>query len=209
MTEKIRLVLVDDHPMFRAGVYKSLGDLGFEIVGEGATASDAVSLVTTHCPEAVLLDISMPGNGLSAVQAILANAPATKVVILTASEDGDDVRSAMQLGACGYVLKGIGSRDLASVVQTVVLGGSYVPPKLSARLISECMPHPAAMQEQDHDGLSAREREVMDLIAVGMSNKLVARKLGLHEKTVKHHATRIFAKLSVSNRTEAALRWRK
>lgn len=207
MTEKIRLVLVDDHPMFRAGVYKSLGDLGFEIVGEGGSASDAVSLATTHCPEAVLLDISMPGNGLSAVQTILANAPATKVIILTASEDGDDVRAAMQSGACGYVLKGIGSRDLASVVRTVVLGGSYVPPNLSARLISERKPHPAAMQAQD--GLSAREREVMDLIAVGMSNKLVARKLGLHEKTVKHHATRIFAKLSVSNRTEAALRWRR
>ncbi len=207
MTEKIRLVLVDDHPMFRAGVYKSLGDLGFEIVGEGGSASDAVSLAMTHCPEAVLLDISMPGNGLSAVQTILANAPATKVIILTASEDGDDVRAAMQSGACGYVLKGIGSRDLASVVRTVVLGGSYVPPNLSARLISERKLQPAAMQE--HDGLSAREREVMDLIAVGMSNKLVARKLGLHEKTVKHHATRIFAKLSVSNRTEAALRWRR
>ncbi len=207
MTEKIRLVLVDDHPMFRAGVYKSLGDLGFEIVGEGGSASDAVSLAMTHCPEALLLDISMPGNGLSAVQTILANAPATKVIILTASEDGDDVRAAMQSGACGYVLKGIGSRDLASVVRTVVLGGSYVPPNLSARLISERKLQPAAMQE--HDGLSAREREVMDLIAVGMSNKLVARKLGLHEKTVKHHATRIFAKLSVSNRTEAALRWRR
>lgn len=207
MTEKIRIVLVDDHPMFRAGVYKSLGDLGFDIVGEGGSASDAVSLATTHCPEAVLLDISMPGNGLSAVQTILAKAPATKVVILTASEDGDDVRAAMQSGACGYVLKGIGSRDLASVVRTVVLGGSYVPPNLSARLIAESKPHPAAMHE--HDGLSAREREVMDLIAVGMSNKLVARKLGLHEKTVKHHATRIFAKLSVSNRTEAALRWRR
>lgn len=207
MTEKIRLVLVDDHPMFRAGVYKSLGDLGFEIVGEGGSASDAVALAMTHCPEAVLLDISMPGNGLSAVQTILANAPATKVIILTASEDGDDVRAAMQSGACGYVLKGIGSRDLASVVRTVVLGGSYVPPNLSARLISERKLQPAAMQE--HDGLSAREREVMDLIAVGMSNKLVARKLGLHEKTVKHHATRIFAKLSVSNRTEAALRWRR
>ena len=207
MTEKIRLVLVDDHPMFRAGVYKSLGDLGFEIVGEGGSASDAVSLAMTHCPEAVLLDISMPGNGLSAVQTILANAPATKVIILTASEDGDDVRAAMQSGACGYVLKGIGSRDLASVVRTVVLGGSYVPPNLSARLISERKLQPAAMQE--HDGLSAREREVMELIAVGMSNKLVARKLGLHEKTVKHHATRIFAKLSVSNRTEAALRWRR
>jgi len=206
MTEKIRLVLVDDHPMFRAGVYKSLGDLGFEIVGEGGSASDAVSLAMTHCPEAVLLDISMPGNGLSAVQTILANAPATKVIILTASEDGDDVRAAMQSGACGYVLKGIGSRDLASVVRTVVLGGSYVPPNLSARLISERKLQPAAMQEH---GLSAREREVMDLIAVGMSNKLVARKLGLHEKTVKHHATRIFAKLSVSNRTEAALRWRR
>lgn len=207
MTEKIRLVLVDDHPMFRAGVYKSLGDLGFEIVGEGGSASDAVSLAMTHCPEALLLDISMPGNGLSAVQTILANAPATKVIILTASEDGDDVRAAMQSGACGYVLKGIGSRDLASVVRTVVLGGSYVPPNLSARLISERKLQPAAMQE--HVGLSAREREVMDLIAVGMSNKLVARKLGLHEKTVKHHATRIFAKLSVSNRTEAALRWRR
>lgn len=207
MTEKIRLVLVDDHPMFRAGVYKSLEDLGFEIVGEGASASDAVALAVQHSPEAVLLDISMPENGLSAVHTILTSAPATKVIILTASEDEDDVRAAIQSGACGYVLKGIGSRDLASVVRTVVLGGSYVPPSLSARMSSEHKAQTSASQERDR--LSAREREVMDLIAVGMSNKLVARKLGLHEKTIKHHATRIFAKLSVSNRTEAALRWRR
>lgn len=206
MTEKISLVVVDDHPMFRSGVSRSLTDLGFEILAEGVSADDAVSLAVEHCPDAMLVDISMPGNGLTSIQTILTRCPSIKVIILTASENGDDVRRAILSGAAGYVLKGIGSRDLASVVRTVILGGSYVPPELNAKLATEQAA--ASALEQQRDELSEREREVMDLISVGMSNKLVARKLGLHEKTVKHHVTRIFAKLQVTNRTEAALRWR-
>lgn len=154
----------------------------------------------------MLLDISMPGNGLAAIKSILSLSPSMRTLILTASECVDDLQVAIQSGAAGYALKGVGSRELAQVLRTIAGGGRYVPTELGAKLLAE-RKAASELNEQRQD-LSTRERQVMDLIAIGMSNKLVARKLGLHEKTVKHHVTRIFAKLQVSNRTEAALLWR-
>lgn len=196
----LRVAVVDDHPLFRTGVTKTLAELGIEVVAEGASAIDAVSIARSLDPDVMLLDISMPGGGFEAIKSILEANPNMKIVILTASEDGDHVRKALQLGACGYAVKGIGSTGLAEILQTVVTGKRYLAPTLSAKLVTEV---------DEGEALSLREREVMDLIATGLSNKIVARQLGLHEKTVKHHVTRIFAKLHVSNRTEAALKWQR
>lgn len=206
MTENIKVVIVDDHPMFRSGVSQSLKESGFDVLGEGGNADEALALATKFTPDVILLDISMPGNGLAAIKSILSLSPCTRILILTASERVDDLQVAIQSGAAGYALKGVGSRELVQVLRTIAGGGRYVPTELGAKLLAE---RKAASEliEQRQD-LTNRERQVMDLISIGMSNKLVARKLGLHEKTVKHHVTRIFAKLQVSNRTEAALRWR-
>ncbi|PVE52277.1 response regulator transcription factor [Rhizobium rhizogenes] len=207
MTQNIKVVIVDDHPMFRSGVSQSLKECGFDIVGEGGNAEEAIALATHLTPDVILLDISMPGNGLAAIKSILSMAPSTRILVLTASECVDDLQVAIQSGAAGYALKGVGSRELVQVLRAIAGGGRYVPTELGAKLLAERKA--AAELIEQRQELSNRERQVMDLIAHGMSNKLVARNLGLHEKTVKHHVTRIFAKLQVSNRTEAALLWRK
>jgi two-component system nitrate/nitrite response regulator NarL len=207
MTKAIRIAVIDDHPLFREGVIRSLAEIGgFEIVGEGSTKDDALRIAAEKQPDIVLLDISMPGGGLSAVSAILDLNPAQKIVMLTVSEASDDVAKALNGGARGYVLKGVGARALAEILTTVAAGESYISPTLSARVLSALSESSA--KREPIAGLTDREREVLALVAAGLSNKRVALKLDLHEKTVKHHMTRIFAKLRVNNRTEAAIAFR-
>ncbi|AMY03160.1 response regulator transcription factor [Mesorhizobium ciceri] len=210
MTGTIRIAIVDDHPLFREGVTRSLSEIGgFEMVGEGATAQDAERLAATMRPDILLLDISMPGGGLSAVASILANHPAQKIVMLTVSEVNADVTKALNAGVNGYVLKGVGSRGLADILRNVAAGESYLSPTLSARLLSDLQ------SQQPTDGLAERLRQLTDrqteilrLVAEGLSNKEVALRLELQEKTVKHHMTGVLSKLNVRNRTEAALMMR-
>jgi DNA-binding NarL/FixJ family response regulator len=196
----LRVAVIDDHPLFRAGVIKTLVELGIDVVAQGGSAEDAITIAKELYPSVMLLDISMPGGGLEAVEVISENSPKTKIVILTASEESDHVRRALQLGASGYAVKGVGPAGLAEIINTVTAGNRYLAPTLSVKLITEA---------SEGSVLSLREREVMELIATGLSNKVVARQLGLHEKTVKHHMTRIFGKLHVSNRTGAALKWQR
>ncbi|CAN7636817.1 response regulator transcription factor [Pararhizobium sp. LjRoot235] len=205
MMPGIRVAVVDDHPLFREGVTRSLSEIdGFEIVAEGSSKDDALRIAENLHPDVMLMDISMPGGGLNAIPLILEIAPLQKIVMLTVSEASDDVTAALNSGAKGYVLKGIGSRTLADVIRTVAQGESYVAPTLSAKLLSN-RSQASANQSELVANLTAREHEVLHLVASGMSNKLVARKLDLQEKTVKHHMTQIMAKLGVTNRTEAAM----
>lgn len=199
----LRVAIIDDHPLFRDGVTRTLSEFGFDVVGHGSSAEEAVSIARTEIPDLLLLDISMPGGGLSAISQILHAKPNIKVVMLTASEDGDHLREALRQGAFGYVLKGTGANDLAKILLSIAGGESYVPPGLSARLLT------SQVQTGPTEALSGREVEVIDLVATGSSNKVIARQLGLQEKTVKRHMTSILAKLKVSNRTEAALAWLK
>jgi two-component system, NarL family, nitrate/nitrite response regulator NarL len=203
MNNSLRVAVVDDHPLFRDGVTRTLSELGFNVVAQGNSAEEAVSIAGTANPDLLLLDISMPGGGLPTIPTILHAHPNIKIVMLTASEDGDHLRQALQLGACGYVLKGTGAQDLAEILLSISKGERYVPPGLGARLLLD------RAEALDGDGLSGREAEVMDLVATGSSNKVIARQLGLQEKTIKRHMTSILAKLGATNRTEAALRWLK
>lgn len=199
------MAVIDDHPLFREGVTRSLSEIdGFEIVAEGSSKDDALRIAENLHPDVMLMDISMPGGGLSAIPLILEIAPSQKIVMLTVSEASDDVTAALNGGAKGYVLKGIGSRALADVIRAVASGESYVAPTLSAKLLSS-RSQAAANQFELVASLTTREQEVLRLVASGMSNKLVARKLDLQEKTVKHHMTQIMTKLGVTNRTEAAM----
>jgi two-component system nitrate/nitrite response regulator NarL len=209
MRDAIRVVVVDDHPLFREGVARSLSEIrGFEVVGEGSSGDDAVRLVAEQSPEILLLDISMPGGGLSAVEAIIRSYPAQKVVMLTVSEASEDVLRAISCGARGYVLKGVGARNLAEILASVATGQRYVSPTLSAQLLSNLSGGGAQSRTAQIEELTARERQVIELVAAGLSNKRIGMKLNLHEKTVKHHMTRILAKLAVQNRTEAAMAFR-
>ena len=203
MTQPIRLAVIDDHPLFREGVTRSLVEVGgFEVVGEGSTTEDAVRLARQTSPDIVLLDISMPGGGLNAIAPILSHRPSQKIVLLTVSEGSEDLAAALNSGAQGYVLKGVGSRTLAEILKSVAAGERYVSPTLSARLLTALS---TASQASPLADLSTREREILTLVADGLSNKRIGLQLNLHEKTIKHHMSRILATLKVSNRTEAAM----
>ncbi|HEV7308141.1 response regulator transcription factor [Ensifer sp.] len=206
MVAGIRVAVVDDHPLFREGVTRSLSEIeGFEIVAEGSSNDDAVRIARTLEPDVMLLDISMPGGGLEAIPAILEIRPSQKIIMLTVSEDGDDVTRALDRGATGYVLKGVGASALAEVIRTVASGERYVAPALSAKLLSSRTAPAASDKSSLVANLTPREKEVLQLVAAGMSNKHVAIELDLQEKTVKHHMTQIMTKLGVANRTEAAM----
>jgi two-component system nitrate/nitrite response regulator NarL len=203
---EITIAVVDDHPLFREGVMRILSEIaGFAIVGEGSTKDDALQICGSVRPDILLMDISMPGGGLNAVAPILEASPAQKIIMLTVSETGEDVMNALAKGAKGYVLKGVGSRTLADIVRAVAAGETYVSPTLSARLLSDMSSVASTKQVNPIDDLTKREHEVLNLVAEGLSNKRIALRLGVHEKTIKQHMTHIFAKLGISNRTEAAM----
>jgi two-component system nitrate/nitrite response regulator NarL len=200
----ITVGIVDDHPLFREGVTRSLSEIkDFLVVGEGATSDDAAMIAADKHPDVMLVDVSMPGGGLNAIGEILKHSPSTKVLMLTASEEIDTLLGALQRGAMGYVLKGVGSRGLAEAIRTILKGARYVSPAMSAKVVDVSLD-----KEPSKNSLTPREREVMDLVGEGLSNKHIGLRLDLQEKTVKHHMTQILTKLGVSNRTEAALRWR-
>jgi two-component system nitrate/nitrite response regulator NarL len=206
MSTSIRVAVVDDHPLFREGVTRSLSEIdGFEIVAEGSSSEDAVRIAGTLRPDVLLMDISMPGGGLHAIPAVLDAAPSQKIVMLTVSETSEDVTTALDRGAMGYVLKGVGARTLADAIRTVAAGEGYVAPTLSARLISTRAQTGPLDKSALVASLTPREMQVLELVAVGMSNKHVAIELDLQEKTIKHHMTQILTKLGVTNRTEAAM----
>ena len=208
MDSRISLIVADDHPLYREGVVRTLSaEPDISIAGVGASADEALSLVAGHAPDVVLLDISMPGGGLSAAKRIAEAYPAVKIVMLTVSEQDEDVHAALKAGARGYVLKGVGGAELVQLVREVAKGASYVSPSLAARLLKEAGEGGAgaAATTDRLDSLTEREREILALVADGMSNKEVARDLDLQEKTVKHYMTNILRKLGVRNRVEAAI----
>jgi two-component system nitrate/nitrite response regulator NarL len=197
----ITIAIVDDHPLFREGVSRSLSEIkDFVVVGEGASADDAVTVAASYMPDVLLLDVSMPGGGIGAISEILVRSPQTNVLMLTASEEVDALIAALRRGAVGYVVKGIGSRGLAEAIRTVVGGSRYISPTMRAKVEQSLLDRPAS--------LTRRETEVMELVAEGLTNKHIARRLDLQEKTIKHHMTEILSKIGASNRTEAAIRWR-
>lgn len=196
------MAVVDDHPMFRAGVVSSLAaQPDIKVVGEGSSAAEALRLAEELMPDVCLLDIAMPGGGLNAARNITESLPQTRVVMLTVSEDEDDLLTAMKAGASGYVLKGAAASELASVLRQVNAGEVYVAPGLAWGLLRE-MSRPRSVPL---DELSSREREVLELVAAGLSNQEIGARLGLAEKTIKHYMTSILAKLRVRSRVEAAL----
>ncbi|WP_160003321.1 response regulator transcription factor [Rhizobium sp. 18055] len=212
-TSTLRVAIVDDHPIFRNGLSRSLADEpGFEVVGEGASAADAVALFSQHRPDALLLDLSMPGGGHEALRQIIRQDASAAVIVLTASEEDDDLFDALKEGARGYILKGVSASTLVSAVRNVVAGESYVSPSLAARILTEMRgdppPVPNAARGPHDDALASltpREEQILGLVADGNSNKEVARQLNLQEKTIKHNMTRILQKLKARNRTEAAI----
>ncbi|VAW22214.1 Two-component transcriptional response regulator, LuxR family [hydrothermal vent metagenome] len=206
MEKKLRIIVVDDHPLYQDGVVRTLQDSGvFDVVGTGENSAQAVQLSKELKPDVALLDISMPGGGLEALSEIAAAKLQTRIVMLTVSESDSDVLGALNSGAAGYVLKGVGGAELVSILSNVAEGGSYVSPALAARVMVAMQADKGKETRSSLDDLTGREEQVLKLVSKGKSNKEVARELDLQEKTVKHHMTSILNKLKVRNRVEAAV----
>jgi two-component system, NarL family, nitrate/nitrite response regulator NarL len=200
----ISVLVVDDHSLFRQGVVHSLATVpDLTVVGEAESGEEALKLARELLPDVVLLDISMPGwNGLVTAGKISTACPASAIVMLTVSEDRDQLLAAFKAGARGYVLKGVSGQELANVVRSAARGEVYVSPSLAAEmLVALTRGHaPDALQE-----LTEREREILRLIGTGLTNREIGAQIFLSEKTIKHHVTNILQKLQVRSRVEAAL----
>jgi two-component system nitrate/nitrite response regulator NarL len=203
MTRAIRIVIVDDHPLLLDGLVATLSaDEEIDVVGTAGDAASAVRIAREHQPDIVLLDVAMPGGGIEAARQIRPASPASRVVMLTSSENEDDLLAAMEAGAQGYVLKGVAGRELRVILKSVHGGEVYVAPGLAFAMIK------GLTRPRQHDPLeelTTREREVLELVAGGLSNAEIGGRLGLAEKTVKHYMTAILGKLEVGSRVEAAL----
>ena len=203
MTEPIRILVADDHPLFLEGLVATLaGDEEMQVVATAVDASAAVRAAREHQPDLALLDVAMPGGGLEAARLIGTASPTTRVVMLTSSENQDNLVAAMNAGAKGYVLKGIAGRELRAILKSVHGGDVYVAPGLAYGMIKG-LTRPRAHDPLEE--LTKREREVLELVGAGLSNAEIGGRLGLAEKTVKHYMTAILGKLQVGSRVEAAL----
>ena len=208
MSDKINVVIADDHTLFREGLAGIIGGTqDFEVVGQGGSMQEAVQLARDLLPDIILLDIDMPGGGLEAARVIAGELPVTRIVVLTSSEEDDHLIAALKIGARAYILKGVAARELIRILRAVWAGESYVPPMLAASLLLE-MGEARSQQKQATsplDELTPRERQILEGLAAGLSNREIGEQLFLSEKTVKHYMTNILQKLQVRNRVEAAL----
>lgn len=197
----IRVLIIDDDPIFRRGLGAVLNEAGdIQVCGEGSSADDAVAMARDLQPHVVVADLPPTDAVLSELTAL----PGLRAALLTAAKAEHDVRRALAAGALGYLVKGIGEAALIDAVRTVANGSGYVAPTLAARLLTAGQ----GTGGNRLTGLTARETGILQLIAEGCSNKEIARRSSLQEKTVKHHVTRILQKLGVRNRTEAAIAFR-
>jgi DNA-binding NarL/FixJ family response regulator len=195
----ITVLLVDDHELVRAGLRTFLElQPDMTVVGEAASGEQALALVAVVQPDIVLLDLVLPGmSGVETVRRLRQSHPQVKVVVLTSFAGQDSVLPAVRAGVAGYLLKDVGPAELAEALRSVHAGGSPLHPRVAATVLRQVT--------SDVDPLTPREREVLRLIARGLSNRLIARELVLSEKTVKTHVSAVLAKLGVTDRTQAAL----
>ena len=208
MSGKIRVLLVDDHTLFRSGIKSLLQrNEAFEVVGEAGDGLEGIKRVRSLKPDVALLDLHMPGvSGLEAVKVITEEMPEVSVLMLTVSEDAQDLVDALRAGASGYLLKNIDTDALVDAIRRAAQGESVVSQQMTAKLIQGVRNPPradAGMSERDR--FSPRERDILASLALGESNKEIARKLNLAESTVKIHVQNIFKKLSMSSRVQVAL----
>jgi DNA-binding NarL/FixJ family response regulator len=207
MRNHIRVAVIDDHPLFRDGVVHTLQSTAdMVVVGQGATAQDAIRIGTSLLPDIMLMDVNMPGSGIDAAREIRCCCPSVKTVMLTVSESEDDVAAAMQIGVSGYILKGSSGAELVQILRSIQKLELYVTPALAARLLGRKRQQAIEIRNLPEDpSLTYREGQVLQLLSQGMTNKEIANGLKLTEKTVKHYMTELMQKLQVRNRVEAVL----
>ena len=201
----IKVLLADDHPVVRRGLAEFLGAAeDIDVVGAAVDGEEAVALADRHQPDVVLMDLSMPGiDGVEATRRVVASVPGAKVVALTSFDDRERIIAVLDAGAVGYLLKDADPEELLRGVRAAARGESPLDPK-AARAVLSTRP-PSAATSSPMAALTTREREVLGLVAEGLANKAIARRMGISEKTVKAHLTSVFGRIGVSDRTQAAL----
>ena len=200
----VRIAVIDDHTLFRRGLISLLArEPGFAVVAEAADGFEGIKAVGASKPDVVLLDLNMPGiSGLEAIGAIRKEAPDARIVMLTVSEDAEDLLQALRDGATAYLLKNIEAEFLVSAIRRAAEGDSVVSPEMTAKLVERVR---AGEKSAPADVLSAREREILVHLARGYSNKEIARALAVAESTVKIHVQHILRKLNLASRVQAAI----
>jgi DNA-binding NarL/FixJ family response regulator len=209
MTDHIRVLIADDHPVFRGGLRALLAtDPAVVVVGEAATGVEVIALAAREHVDVVLMDLNMPEvDGVAATAQLVLADPSVAVLVLTMFDDDDSVFAAMRAGARGYLLKGTNQADILRAVHAVATGGAVFGPAVAHRVL-EFFAHRSTRSASTFPQLSDREREVLDLLAQGDSNGRIATRLSISEKTVRNHVSNIFAKLAVADRAQAIVRAR-
>lgn len=209
MASPVRIAIIDEQPLFRAGIeHVLMREHEFLVVGVGATASDALALVLAEEPDMILIDVNIAGGGIKAAAEIRSKKPRTRVLFLTSSESHEHVTEALRIGAAAYMLKGITAESLLQTLRIILNGETYIMPQLATRLLVSASQKPKNNSEEMTSrlaSLTAREREILKEVSQGQTNKEIARKLDITEKTVKHYMGRVLQKLCVRNRTEAVV----
>lgn len=201
----IRVLIVDDHEMVRAGLAALLGRFDdLELVGAAPDGAAAIALSTELAPDVVLMDLSMPGvDGVAATRAIVKDSPGIRVVVLTTFADRTHVTEAIDAGAVGFLLKDADPQTLGAAIRSAHRGEAPLDPRAALALIDRRREPPTASAAH----LTPREAEVLQLVGAGLSNRMIARRLGISEKTVKAHLTSVFTAIGVTDRVQAALWW--
>ncbi len=206
----LRILIADDHPLFRKGMRTLLVSMPeTEVVGEATTGKETVDRALALQPDIVLMDLQMPeGGGLTAIRSLTSANPETRILVVTLFEDDESVFAALKAGARGYVLKDADEDEMIRAIQAVARGEAIFSPAVASRLMdyftaARTSPHAEAFPD-----LTEREREILAMIARGRSNYEIAEELSISLKTVRNHASNIFSKLQVADRTQAAIRAR-
>ena len=204
----LRVLLVDDHDLFRTGLRNLLEEQGVNIVAEASNGSEALHFVRELAPEVVVMDLNMPGmSGVDATRHISRDAPLTRVIVLTISDEEQDVMDAILAGACGYLLKDASIQELMRGISAAAIGESLISPHIAGKVLQRVRATtPSAVDaETIRSELSDREIQVLKLIANGKDNAVIAGELHISPKTVKNHISNILMKLQIENRIQAAV----
>src|SRR5437762_5181862 len=206
--EEVRVLIVDDHDLFRSGLRNLLEEEGVQIVGEASAGQEALEIVRELAPDVVVMDLNMPGmGGVEATRHIASHAPLTRVLMLTISDQDNDVIDAILAGACGYLLKDSSIQDLMAGIRAASMGESHISPTIAAKVLQRVRASSTQPQIEStiRVELSDREIEVLKLIATGKGNVMIAGELHISPKTVKNHISNILMKLQIDNRIQAAV----